>query len=180
MRLNYQDYLNYIDWLSVNLSSYRIEIYLQGLTEKEFLALVGKIKYYCGKDGVSWLAVYSSTNSDTARITYKKTGKRGRPRKQIEGADELPHIHALITGTEDKSAKQTALKIKKSIDKRYKTLGKKISKVRSVSGRGDHFATTIHYDLKQADNYRTGGSFDYIGYHDTHNYCLDTNYLDKK
>ena len=172
MRINYPEYF---DWLSVDLTSYLIKFYIQDVTENEFKTFARKVQYYCEKDGVSWLSVLSSTDSKTARIIFEKTGKPGRPAKKIKGKKVPAHIHTTVTGTQEKSARQAAMNIKSAIDKRYKKLGfnVKVSSIRSVSGADGYLADEIHYQLKQADMFRSGGSFDLVDYHDTHNYGLD-------
>ena len=135
---------------------YAIYLFETGLTEREFLAIAAKLRYYANLDGVSWLAVYSTTESDTAQSKPKKSGKRGRPKKYIYGKKTSPHCHLSVIGSPTKSAYSTALKFKNAVDKKR---GKKICRVVS---KGDSFDARIWigYCLKQAEILRSGGDFD--------------------
>lgn len=136
---------------------YAVYLFETGLTEREFLAIAAKLRYYANMDGVSWLAVYSSTESATAQSKPQKNGKRGRPKKFIYGKKTNPHCHLSLVGTKEKSAYNTAVRFKKSVDKKR---GKKICRVVS---KGDSFDARIWvgYSLKQADFLRSGGDFDF-------------------
>ena len=136
---------------------YAVYLFETGLTEREFLAIAAKLRYYANMDGVSWLAVYSSTESATAQSKPQKNGKRGRPKKFIYGKKTNPHCHLSLVGTKEKSAYNTAVRFKKSVDKNR---GKKICRVVS---KGDSFDARIWvgYSLKQADFLRSGGDFDF-------------------
>ncbi len=149
------------DYYRLDATCYSIEIYLKPLTPKDFKnVIVNKIKYYCSKDKVSWLAVYSTTNGKTAQQTVIKTGKRGRPKKSVKGIKEAGHVHCVIKGTAEKSAYSTVQKIKKSIDKTY---GRKASKIIS-KGNTDHAYYFMFYSFRQADIVRSGGDFDFMQY----------------
>ena len=132
-------------------------IFETGLTEREFLAIAAKLRYYANLDGVSWLAVFSTTESCTAESKPYKSGTRGRPTKQIIGKKVSSHCHLSVVGTKEKSAYNTAVRFKKSVDKKR---GKKICKIVS---KGDSFDARIWigYCLKQADVLRSGGDFDF-------------------
>ena len=136
---------------------YAVYLFETGLTEREFLAIAAKLRYYANMDGVSWFAVYSSTESATAQSKPQKNGKRGRPKKFIYGKKTNPHCHLSLVGTKEKSAYNTAVRFKKSVDKKR---GKKICRVVS---KGDSFDARIWvgYSLKQADFLRSGGDFDF-------------------
>ena len=136
---------------------YAVYLFETGLTEREFLAIAAKLRYYANMDGVSWLAVYSSTESATAQSKPQNNGKRGRPKKFIYGKKTNPHCHLSLVGTKEKSAYNTAVRFKKSVDKKR---GKKICRVVS---KGDSFDARIWvgYSLKQADFLRSGGDFDF-------------------
>lgn len=136
---------------------YAIYIFQTGLTEREFLAIAAKLRYYANLDGVSWLAVYSSTESATAQSKPQKNGKRGRPKKFIYGKKTNTHCHLSLVGTKEKSAYSTAVKFKKSVDKKR---GRKICQVVS---KGDSYDARVWvgYSLKQADFLRSGGDFDF-------------------
>ena len=136
---------------------YAVYLFETGLTEREFLAIAAKLRYYANMDGVSWLAVYSSTESATAQSKPQKNGKRGRPKKFIYGKKTNPHCHLSLVGTKEKSAYNTAVRFKKSVDKKR---GKKICRVVS---KGDSFDARIWigYCLKQSDILRSGGEFDF-------------------
>ena len=157
MRFNIADYYEYY---RLDATAYSIEIYQKSLTEHDFLTIVEKLKYYCRKAGISWLAVYSTTDSENAEQAVIRTGKRGRPRKIVQGTKIGGHIHNIIVGTAEKSAYSTAHAIKKSIDKKYQ---KKACRVVS-KGDNAHAYNDMCYCLRQADIVRTGGDFDFTKY----------------
>lgn len=162
MRFKIADYFEYY---RIDATAYSIEIYQKPISEHDFLVIVEKMKYYCRKDGVSWLAVYSTTDSKDAEQEVIRTGKRGRPCKNVQGTKIEGHTHNIIVGTTEKSAYTTAHAIKKSIDKKYK---KKVCMVKS-KGNTAHAYHDMCYCLRQADIVRTGGDFDfnkYIAEHD--------------
>ena len=169
MKFTLEEYYNWLTSLKTGRQAYQVRIFIQNLSLRDFLNISRKFQYYCGKDGVSWLCVYSSTDSENARPVFIKTGKPGRPKKKVEG-DKVPaHMHFIIIGTSDKSPRQTGLKLTKSINKYgYKKgfLTKK-SQLHSLAD-GDHFFNDVAYDLTQSDNYRSGGDFDFKAYHETH------------
>ena len=70
---------------------YAVYLFETGLTEREFLAIAAKLRYYANLDGVSWLAIYSTTESQTAQNKPQNKGKRGRPKKQICGKKTRSH-----------------------------------------------------------------------------------------
>ena len=143
--------------LKLPAAVYAIYIFQTGLTERDFLAIAAKLRYYANLDGVSWLAVFSTTESCTAESKPYKSGTRGRPTKQIIGKKVSSHCHLSVVGTKEKSAYNTAVRFKKSVDKKR---GKKICKIVS---KGDSFDARIWigYCLKQADILRSGGDFDF-------------------
>ena len=163
MRFNITDYF---DYYRIGATAYSIEIYRKPLTEKDYLTICEKLKYYCRKDGVSWLAVYSTTDSKDAEQIIERTGKRGRPRKIVQGTKIDGHIHNIIVGTAEKSAYSTAHAIKKSIDKKYK---KPACRVVS-KGDNAHAYNDMRYCLRQADVVRTGGDFDFAEYIAEHDF----------
>ena len=73
---------NIID-LKLPARIYAVYLFETGLTEREFLAIAAKLRYYANLDGVSWLAVFSTTESCTAESKPYKSGTRGRPTKQM-------------------------------------------------------------------------------------------------
>lgn len=160
MRFSVKDFL---DCFNLNANVYSVEIYKTPLLKKEFLQLVEIFKYHCRKDGISWMIVYSTTESKSAEQTTERTGKRGRPRKTVSGNKIEGHIHSTLIGDSAKSAYSTACGIKESIDKKYKNYGKRISKVVS-KGNSYRAYTFMKYCMKQADIIRTGGDFDFKEY----------------
>ena len=136
---------------------YAIYLFETGLTEREFLAIAAKLRYYANLDDVSWLAIYSSTESATAQRKTHNNGKRGRPKKYVVGKKVTSHCHLSVIGSPTKSAYSTALKFKNAVDKKR---GRKVCRVVS---KGDSFDARIWigYSLKQADNLRSGGDFDF-------------------
>ena len=143
--------------LKLPAAVYAIYLFETGLTEREFLAIAAKLRYYANLDGVSWLAVYSTTESQSVQNKPQNNGKRGRPKKNVVGKKVNPHCHLTVVGTKEKSAYNTAVRFKKSVDKKR---GKKICRVVS---KGDSFDARIWvgYSLKQADILRSGGDFDF-------------------
>lgn len=73
---------------------YAVYLYSE-ISEKEYLQICGIIRYYCRKDNINWLAIFSTTASETAELKQIKTGKRGRPKKQVFG-EKLPGILILV------------------------------------------------------------------------------------
>lgn len=162
MQFKLLDFFNYYRLDSV---AYSLEIYVTPMTMEDYLAITEKLKYYCKKDCISFLSVYSTTDSKTAKVVVEHTGKRGRPKKYIKGKKEKGHTHTLILGNKNKSAYTTAKRIKHSINKRYK---KPVCKIVS-KGNDLQAYNFIGYCYKQADIVRTGGNFDFDYYYRTHN-----------
>lgn len=128
------------------------------LSKDEYYRICEIIRYYCRKDDVSWIAVYSTTDSKSAETIIFKTGKRGRPKKIIIGKNVAGHSHISVVGSKNKSAYKTAKKIKKALDRKWS-----IPITRIVSkGNGFDSGIWIDYIYKQADVYRQGGDFDFI------------------
>lgn len=161
MRFKILDFLSYY---KTGACAYSVHIYVKPLTESDYKTIVEKFKYHCRRDGVSWLTVFSTTESESAEQTTIKTGKAGRPKKQVKGKKIDGHIHNVLLGSAKLSARKTALALKKSIDKKA---AKKVCKVEHI-GDGLHFYNTVKYNLKQADIVRTGGAFDFKGYVESH------------
>ena len=143
--------------LKLPAAVYAIYIFQTGLTERDFLAIAAKLRYYASLDDVSWLAVYRRSESATAQRKTHNNGKRGRPKKYIYGKKTSPHCHLSVIGSPTKSAYSTALKFKNAVDKKR---GKKICRVVS---KGDSFDARIWigYCTKQGDILRSGGNFDF-------------------
>ena len=136
---------------------YAVYLFETGLTEREFLAISAKLRYYANLDGVSWLAVYSTTESRTAQNKTKNNGKRGRPTKQIIGKKVSTHCHISLVGTKSKSAYSAAIRFKNAVDKKR---GRKVCRVVS-KGNSYDARIWVGYSLKQADILRSGGDFDF-------------------
>ena len=136
---------------------YAVYLFETGLTERDFLAISAKLRYYANLDGVSWLAVYSTTESRSAQNKTKINGKRGRPKKYVVGKKVTPHCHLSVIGSPTKSAYSTALKFKNAVDRKSRR------QVCRVVSKGDQFDARIWigYCLKQADILRSGGDFDF-------------------
>jgi hypothetical protein len=149
----------------INATLYALYLFSQDgkdldLTETEYKRLVEQIRYYANKNNISWLAIYSTTDSKTAKVQYERTGKRGRPKKIIAGDNVAGHAHICLVGNETQSAYSTATSIKKAVDKKYK---KPICRVVS-KGQGFNASNFINYCYKQADTIRNGGNFDFDRY----------------
>lgn len=168
MRFNY-DEIDLIDrdikraYYGVSAVGYSIELYRVNLSKAEFNALFRMFRYYCQKDNVSCLIIYSTTDSATAQPIYQQNGERGRPIKIIEGTKVLPHQHNLVIGNENTSAFGTAKKIQKYLNKQY---GLHSTKIVS-KGNDYHFFNTVGYLYNQADIIRSYGDFDFKGYYDS-------------
>lgn len=144
--------------LKLPAAVYAIYIFQTGLTEREFLAICSKLRYYATQDGVSWLAVYSTTESNSVQNKPLRNGKRGRPKRCICGKKTNPHCHLSLLGNKAKSAYSTAIKFKKAVDKKR---GQKICRVVS-KGNSYDARIWLGYSLKQSDITRSGGDFDFI------------------
>lgn len=135
---------------------YAVYLYRE-ISEKEYLQICGIIRYYCRKDNVNWLAIFSTTESKSAELKYIKIGKRGRPKKQVFGKKVAGHTHISVTGKKEKSAYKTAQVIKRALNKKYhKPICRIVSKGNLIDAR-----VWIGYTLKQADILRSGGDFDF-------------------
>lgn len=152
-RLNYTQLL---EMYKVPAQVYYIEIY-KAFDKQEFLRLCETVRYYCKNNDVSYLLGFSTTDSKTAKIKYRKTGKRGRPQRIITGKKIDGHCHNTFIGTVDKSCRQTVLRISNAINKKEKH---KITKINSISNGADVHDFT-GYVLRQSDIVRSGGSFDF-------------------
>ena len=139
--------------------TYFIKLFSE-LDKKGFLQLSEIIRYYCNQDNISYLVGFSQTDSKTAKPKYEKTGKRGRPRKIIQGRKVDGHIHNAFTSTSGKSCRRTVLKISKAIDKK---MGKNVTRIDSIR---DNFGVYCYADyiLKQSDFIRQGGEFNFEKY----------------
>lgn len=134
---------------------YSLEVYLE-ISPADFEKLFQKFRYYCQKGNCSFLLVYSTTESKTAKRQRLKTHKRGRPKKIILGTPVAGHCHSAVVKS-DGSARQCCLTLKKSIDKKA---GKPVSRIVS-KGSGIHAENYVQYSLKQADSIRQGGDFSF-------------------
>ena len=154
-------YRDFEDMYSVKATVYFIEIY-KAFDKQDFLRLCETVRYYCQKDNISYLFAFSTTDSKTAKPKYQMTGKRGRPRKVIQGKKVDGHIHNAFVGDKNKSCRQTILKIAKAINKKET---KKITKINSISNGVD-----VHdyagYILRQSDIIRSGGEFNFQEFYD--------------
>lgn len=135
---------------------YSVEIYSE-LLPTDFEKLFQKFRYYCKKADCSFLLVYSTTESKTAkRQRVKTTHKRGRPRHIVTGTTVPGHAHTAVLKA-DGSARQCCLAIKQSLDRKYqKPIARIVSK-----GSGIHAENYIAYSLRQADSIRQGGDFSF-------------------
>ena len=142
---------------------YSIELYSRRITVDEYKKLCNMFRYYCEKSGISFLAIYSTTDSAISTTISQRTGERGRPVCRVYGKKVPPHLHSCFLGTKDKSAFSTVRKIKSRLDKRY---GRRIAKV-VPKGRTEHAINFITYALRQADMYRSYGDFDFLSVNST-------------
>lgn len=135
---------------------YSLEVYLE-LSPADFEKLFQKFRYYCRKENCSFLLVYSTTESKTAkRQRVKTTHKRGRPKKIILGTPVPGHCHSAVVKS-DGSARQCCLALKQSLDRKYK---KPIARIVS-KGVSEHALNFVAYSLRQADSIRQGGDFSF-------------------
>lgn len=134
--------------------------FFKEISEKEFFQLCGILRYHCNRDNISWYAVYSTTESKTARRQAVKTGLRGRPKLEVRGKKVGGHTHVSLVGNRTQSANKTAIRIKKSLDKKYK---KPICRIVSKGANFDA-CEWLGYCFKQASICRGGGDFDFEKY----------------
>lgn len=135
---------------------YSVEFYSE-LSPADFEKLFQKFRYYCRKENCSFLLVYSTTESKTAkRQRVKTTHKHGRPKKIILGTPVAGHCHSAVVKS-DGSARQCCLTLKQSLDRKYqKPIARIVSK-----GSGIHAQNFVAYSLRQADSIRQGGDFSF-------------------
>lgn len=170
MKITLHDALHYYDMDAV---CYSVEVYQSQsapLSVADYLQITDIVRYYSKKDGVSFMTVYSTTESDNAMRIAIRTGKRGRPKTIVDGTKTSGHIHCSIVGNKEKSASKTARTVKERLDKKF---NRKICRVVS-KGNGEHAFNWISYSLRQADIKRTGGDFDFQKYVDEHNFFRKT------
>lgn len=155
---------DYFEYYKTEAVFYCIEIFPTPLTEQDFFIIVEKLKYYCRKKHISWLAVFSDTDSNDAEQVIDRLGKVGRPKKRVQGTKIDGHIHAVVIGDKSTSANKTACQIKDSINKRYKN---KVSRI-VPKGNSAHGYNFVQYCMRQANIIRTGGDFDFRDYVENH------------
>lgn len=134
---------------------YSIEIYSE-FSPKDFEQLFQKFRYFCRKQNCSFLLVYSTTESKTAKRQRVKTHKRGRPRHIMTGTPVAGHCHSAVVKSNG-SARQCCLALKQSLDRKYqKPIARIVSK-----GVSEHALNFVAYSLRQADSIRQGGDFSF-------------------
>lgn len=134
---------------------YSLEIYYE-FSPKDFEQLFQKFRYFCRKQNCSFLLVYSTTESKTAKRQRLKNRKRGRPRHIVTGTPVAGHCHSAVVKS-DGSARQCCLALKQSLDRKYqKPIARIVSK-----GSGIHAQNFVAYTLRQADSIRQGGDFSF-------------------
>ena len=134
---------------------YSLEIYYE-FSPKGFEQLFQKFRYFCRKQNCSFLLVYSTTESKTAKRQRLKNRKRGRPRHIVTGTPVAGHCHSAVVKS-DGSARQCCLALKQSLDRKYqKPIARIVSK-----GSGIHAQNFVAYSLRQADSIRQGGDFSF-------------------
>lgn len=148
-----------------DLDAVLYSLYLIGekpLPYDDFKQIVEIIRYYSNKYGASWLACYSTTDSDTAKQTVIRTGKRGRPRKKVSGVKIDAHGHFCIKGTNEISGHTPAHKIAKALNDKY--WDRKCRVVSKGPCKEAHAKNNVSYIFQQGDVIRSGGDFDYREY----------------
>lgn len=134
---------------------YSLEIYYE-FSPKDFEQLFQKFRYFCRKQNCSFLLVYSTTESKTAKRQRLKNRKRGRPRHIVTGTPVAGNCHSAVVKS-DGSARQCCLALKQSLDRKYqKPIARIVSK-----GSGIHAQNFVAYSLRQADSIRQGGDFSF-------------------
>lgn len=134
---------------------YSLEIYYE-FSPTDFEQLFQKFRYFCRKQNCSFLLVYSTTESKTAKRQRLKNRKRGRPRHIVTGTPVAGHCHSAVVKS-DGSARQCCLALKQSLDRKYqKPIARIVSK-----GSGIHAQNFVAYSLRQADSIRQGGDFSF-------------------
>ncbi len=134
---------------------YSLEVYLE-LSPADFEKLFQKFRYHCQKGNCSFLLVYSTTESKTAKRQRLKNRKRGRPRHIVTGTPVAGHCHSAVVKS-DGSARQCCLALKQSLDRKYqKPIARIVSKCSGI-----HAQNFVAYSLRQADSIRQGGDFSF-------------------
>ena len=134
--------------------------FFKEISEKEFYQLCGILRYHCNRDKISWFAVFSLTESKSAKRQTVKTGLRGRPKIEVSGKKVAGHAHISLVGSKTQSANKTAIKIKSALDKKYQ------KPVARIASKGKNFDACVWlgYCFKQASICRSGGKFDFERY----------------
>lgn len=134
---------------------YSLEIYYE-FSPKDFEQLFQKFRYFCRKQNCSFLLVYSTTESKTAKRQRLKNRKRGRPRHIVTGTPVAGHCHSAVVKS-DGSARQCCLALKQSLDRKYqKPIARIVSKCSGI-----HAQNFVAYSLRQTDSIRQGGDFSF-------------------
>lgn len=80
---------------------YAVYLYRE-ISEKEYLQICGIIRYYCRKDNVNWLAIFSTTESKSAELKYiKKVNEVDQKNRFLE--KKLPVILILALRAKKKN-----------------------------------------------------------------------------
>jgi hypothetical protein len=146
---------------------YSLEVYITPLSDDALTYLERRIRYHCEKDGISGMIAVSTTDSNTAKPSVKKTGRKGRPRKVIEGIRVDRHAHTAFKGTSQKSARSTVFNIKDDMDEWAWINGYKAKRC-SIVSKGScnkiHALNYTQYSIRQGHPVHTFGDFDFRKY----------------
>ena len=145
----------------INSKLYRLDFYSDrlNLSEEEMRKIFACINDYLRRvhkvyPDVSFIMGLSTSESDSCHKVVVKTGKRGRPKKIVEGKKVAPHIHIAGVG---KKVNPALKMVKDKIDKKFiARAGVKVSKISPLTG-----LCFVDYIDSQADSCRSVGDFDF-------------------
>lgn len=140
----------------IDSTLYSVEIYKQGITLDGYYKIVSLMRYLCKKNNISFLCVLSTTDSLFAISYFEKSGKRGRPKRKVNGRKVAAHVHTAVIGTAEKSAFSVCQEICKRLKNKHRISAKTVSK-----GREQHAYNFVKYLFNQADITRSYGEFDF-------------------
>lgn len=153
---------------------YAINVYYpkEGFSQQDKDSILNTLHRYRGKHPhVSFLYVESTTGNVKGRKTIK-TGKPGRPKKDVMGKKVVPHVHIAAIGTEDRSAYSYVEDVKKAINKRFQKKKPYVKRCKRESkGSREHAINYINYCLDQSDLRRTAGDFDFYKFENYPKLC---------
>lgn len=140
---------------------YQINLYITNLSDKEMRSILDILGFATKKyPYLSYLLTDSTSEGQTSVKTVLRDGKKGRPRRRVEGGKKVPrHAHIRLLGAKigekNYSARKAVLYVKERLNKRFKSGSCNFTSI----GNGQHAVNDITYCFRQADRYYTGGDF---------------------